>query len=49
MNTEPNKISMLDVASFDFASFDKALLSEAEACRELVERGSGRTELIRAS
>ncbi len=44
MNTEFNKISMLDVTFFD-----KALLSEAKACRELVERGSGRTELIRVS
>jgi len=39
MNTEFNKICMLDIIPFDFASFDKALLSEAEACRELVERG----------
>ncbi len=33
MNTEFNKISILNITSFDFASFDKALLSEAEGLR----------------
>ncbi len=43
MNGNQCKIIML------MLPFDKALLSEAEARRELVERGSVRTELIRLS
>jgi len=33
MNTEQNKISILESTPFDIASFDKALLSEAEGLR----------------